>query len=82
MSVNAVYTECVSDMFHICRDYSNVCSKPSTHKTKLKENKMDTLNQVKRIRIKILLKIIIKITAVIEILKVHSLRLRLLHRRP
>lgn len=47
MSVNAVYTECVSDMFHICRDYSNVCSKPSTHKTKLKENKMDTLNQGK-----------------------------------
>ena len=25
----------------------NVCSKPSTHKTKLKENKMDTLNQGK-----------------------------------
>jgi hypothetical protein len=24
-----------------------VCSKPSTHKTKLKENKMDTLNQGK-----------------------------------
>ena len=47
MSVNAAYTECVSDMFHICRDYSNVCSKPSTHKTKLKENKMDTLNQGK-----------------------------------
>ena len=37
VSVNAAYTECVSDMFHICRDYSNVCSKPSTHKTKLKE---------------------------------------------
>lgn len=48
MSVNAAYTECVSDMFHICRDYSNVCSKPSTHKTKLKENKMDTLNQGKK----------------------------------
>ena len=48
MSVNAVYTECVSDMFHICRDYSNVCSKPSTHKTKLKENKMDKLNQGKK----------------------------------
>lgn len=47
VSVNAAYTECVSDMFHICRDYSNVCSKPSTHKTKLKENKMDTLNQGK-----------------------------------
>ena len=31
---------------------------------------------------KYVLKIIIKITAVIEILKVHSLRLRLLHRRP
>ena len=43
MSVNAVYTECVSDMFHICRDYSNVCSKPSTHKTKLKEYKMSIL---------------------------------------
>ena len=48
VSVNAVYTECVSDMFHICRDYSNVCSKPSTHKTKLKENKMDKLNQGKK----------------------------------
>ena len=48
MSVNAVYTECVSDMFHICRDYSNVCSKPSTHKTKLKENKMVKLNQGKK----------------------------------
>ena len=48
MSVNAAYTECVSDMFHICRDYSNVCSKPSTHKTKLKENKMDKLNQGKK----------------------------------
>lgn len=70
------------NMFRISSDYNNVCSKPSTHKTKLKENKMDTLIKVKRIRIKILLKIIIKITAVIEILKVHSLRLRLLHRRP
>ena len=48
MSVNAAYTECVSEMFHICRDYSNVCSKPSTHKTKLKENKMDKLNQGKK----------------------------------
>ena len=31
---------------HFCPSY-NVCSKPSTHKTKLKENKMDTLNQGK-----------------------------------
>lgn len=82
VSVNAAYTECVSDMFHICRDYSNVCSKPSTHKTKLKENKMDTLNQGKEDKNKDIIENIIKITAVIEILKVHSLRLRLLHRRP
>ena len=34
-------------MFRISSDYNNVCSKPSTHKTKLKENKMDTLNQGK-----------------------------------
>lgn len=32
---------------HFCPSY-NVCSKPSTHKTKLKENKMDKLNQGKK----------------------------------
>ena len=35
-------------MFYISNDYNNVCSKPSTHKTKLKENKMDTLKQGKK----------------------------------
>lgn len=36
-------------MFYISSDYNNVCSKPSTHKTKLKENKMNnTLNQGKK----------------------------------
>ena len=31
--------------FYFCPSYNNVCSKPSTHKTKLKENENEYIRQ-------------------------------------
>ena len=43
-----LYGNVSDDMFHICRDYSKCVFENLPHiKTKLKENKMDTLNQGK-----------------------------------